>query len=81
MIPFLAHTKPNAVSLVTAKQLAGDGTLTDVTYTFDRPATPIKLQIEGGGQKSPGTLALDAKGFPVKLEVTFPFGTIAITRK
>jgi len=81
MIPFLAHTKPNAVSQVTAKQLAGDGTLTDVTYTFDRTATPIKLQIEGGGQKSTGTLALDAKGFPVRLEVTFPFGTIAITRK
>jgi len=81
MIPYLAHTKPNAITKITAKQLAGDGEFTDVTYTFDRTATPIKLEIEGGGQKSTGTLELDDKGFPVKLVVVFGFGTITIARK
>jgi imidazolonepropionase-like amidohydrolase len=81
MIPFIPRTKPNAVTKLTAKQIAGDGTLTDVTYTFDRTANPIKLVIEGAGQKSTGTLAIDDKGFPVKLDVAFPFGNVAITRK
>ncbi|MEO8553379.1 MAG: hypothetical protein ABI678_25575, partial [Kofleriaceae bacterium] len=80
MIPFLAHTKPNAITVVTAKQLAADGSLTDVSYTFDRTKTPIGLAIDGGGQKSTGTLALDPNGFPLRLEVTFAFGTIVIER-
>jgi hypothetical protein len=80
MIPFLAHTVPNALTTVTAKQLAADGGLTDVTYTFDRTKDPIGLAIEGGGQKSTGTLALDPKGFPVRLEVKFAFGTVVIER-
>jgi len=81
MVPFLPRTKPHAITTLTAKQLAGDGTITDVTYKFDRTATPIKLAIEGGGQKTSGTLTIDDKGFPIRLEVAFPFGTIAITRK
>ena len=81
MIPFMPRTKPHGVTTLTAKQLAADGTITDVSYTFDRTATPIKLAIESGGQKTTGTLAIDDKGFPVRLDVAFPFGTIAITRK
>jgi len=80
MIPFLSHAKPHAITKVAAKQLAGDGSLTDVSYTFDRTKEPIGLAIEGGGQKSTGTLALDPKGFPLRLEVTFPFGKITIER-
>jgi hypothetical protein len=77
IIPFLARTE----ATLSAVQIAGDGELTDVKYTFDRKAKPMTLSIEGGGQKSTGTLAVDDKGFPLKLSVTFPFGTIVITRK
>jgi imidazolonepropionase-like amidohydrolase len=81
MIPFLPRTKPHAITTLTAKQLTGDGSIVDVSYTFDRTATPIKLAIEGGGQKSTGTLEIDDNGFPVRLEVKFAFGTITLTRK
>jgi imidazolonepropionase-like amidohydrolase len=81
MIPFLAHTKPHETTKVAAKQLAGDGTLTEIAYTFDRTADPIKLAIDAPGLKATGTLAIDANGFPTRLEVVFPFGPVVITRE
>jgi hypothetical protein len=81
MVPFLARTKAGATSTVDAKQLGGDGTLTDVKYTFDRTATPIKLVVTQSGADAPGTLELDDKGFPKRLEVKFSFGTIVIARQ
>ena len=81
MTPFFAHTKAAAISTIAAKQLAGDGTLLDVKYTFDRTTTPIKLVVTASGADSPGTLELDDKGFPKRLEVKFSFGTIVIARQ
>ncbi len=81
MIPFLAHTRPGTSTRLVAMQLTGDGTPSEVTYTFDRTKTPIALTIEADGQTSHGTLALDAKGFPQQLVVKFSFGTITIARQ
>ena len=72
MIPQLARTAPNTVTKVSAKQLAADGGVTDVTYTFDRTSTPIKLTFEGGGQKGERLDHARCQGLPAAVRDGVP---------
>jgi hypothetical protein len=81
MSPFIAHAKPGAKTTLVAKQLDGSGGITDVTYTFDRTATPIKVTQTSSGATGEGTLEIDDNGLPKHFEIKFPFGTIDVTRQ
>jgi Amidohydrolase family len=81
MIPFIARAKPGRRLEIRGKTLGGDGKLTEVRYVLDRTGERFTFVVTSGYGDAPGSIELDAAGFPRIIRLEIGPAELVVTRQ